>query len=84
MILTRQPYLNGRAGSIAGDESSDDENDEDEYARFCRIQRPASVLECPNPIKWWLGRQSEYPNPSRMALDYLIIPSVFISSVLDK
>lgn len=84
MILTWQPYLNSRAGSIAGDESSDDENDEDEYACFCRIQRPASVLECPNLIKWWLGHQSEYPNLSRMALDYLIILSVFISLVLDK
>lgn len=33
-----------------------------------------------NPLKWWVDKQCVYPRLSRMALDYLSVPGMFIST----
>lgn len=66
-----------RAGSSPGGVSDSDDESEDELKTFIRTQRRLTEEQCPNPIKWWLDRQAQYPNLSKMALDYLIIPSEF-------
>ena len=75
--------MNSQASSFAGDDS-DEEDEEDKYAHFLHVQRPVPPEECPNPIKWWLDHQIKYPNLSRMALDYLIIPSALIFLLLGE
>jgi hypothetical protein len=52
---------------------SDDDEYNDELDQYLKM-KPAPVDQCPNPIRWWLDRKADYPNLSRMALDYLIIP----------
>lgn len=69
--------MTSRAGSSPVADSDDEDDDEDELQRYLRTHRRIGVLACPNPIKWWLDREAEYPNLSRMALDYLIIPSTY-------
>lgn len=58
------------------DNDEDDDDIDDELDRYLR-EKPASPAQCPNPIRWWLDRKADYPNLSRMAVDYLIIPGMY-------
>ena len=61
--------------SSALDSNDDEYNDElDQYLKM----KPISLDQCPNPIRWWLDWKADYPNLSRMAVDYLIIPGMLM------
>ena len=72
LIFSLKPY---RLHTTTEDDSDDD--DEDELERYLLHVKPVPASVCPNPIRWWLDRVADYPNLSKMALNYLIIPGVF-------
>jgi len=78
---TYKPY---KAATIIADlDSEDDDDADDELDRYLEV-KPAFPAQRTNPIRWWLDRKADYRNLSRMAIDYLIIPSgsVVRSSIL--
>lgn len=38
----------------------------------------ADIEDVSDPIAWWHGHRKTYPRLSRMALDYLTIPGMFL------
>ena len=44
----------------------------DKYKDYC--QAPRERID--NPLDWWRGRRSQYPQLSKMAFDYLSIPAM--------
>ena len=57
------------------DEYSDNYDDElDQYLKL----KPASLAQCLNPIHWWLDQKANCPNLCWMAVDYLIVPGMFM------
>lgn len=46
----------------------------DEFDRY--LSTPPEPVD--NPIAWWYERQEMYPRLSRMALDYLSIPGMWL------
>jgi hypothetical protein len=72
LIFSLKPY---RLYTTTEDDS--DSDDEDELERYLLHVKPVPASACPNPIRWWLDRVADYPNLSKMALNYLIIPGVF-------
>ena len=51
------------------------ENFEDELDRFLSTEREVGVVD---GLAWWFERKHIYPRLSRMAMDYLSIPGIFI------
>lgn len=46
----------------------------DELARYLSI----NVEDVDDPIQWWSDRKTQYPNLSRMAIDFLTLPGEFV------
>jgi hypothetical protein len=55
-----------------------DDTDDDELDRYLQL-RVAPDPASPNPIRWWLNHAAAFPNLTRMALNYLIIPGAYCS-----
>ena len=53
------------------------DEDEDEYTRWKRCEPVAEKdsASALNPIQYWIGLRSQYPNLSRLAIDVISIPS---------
>ena len=63
LVYLYKPYT---STSIIADLDSEGDDDTDaELDRYLRV-RPVLPARCPNPIRWWLDRKADYPNPSRM------------------
>ena len=74
LTYSYQPY---KARITIPDLDSEDDNDiDDELDWYLRL-KPASLDQCPNLICGWLDRKADYPNLFHMAVDYLIIPSMY-------
>lgn len=48
----------------------------DELVEFWKL--PTEDFEICDPIQWWAGRRSQFPNLSRLARDILAIPGEFV------
>ena len=55
----------------------------DEFDDF--ISRPPETKKaCPDPMRWWYENREQYPHFSRMALDYLSIPSIYYYVIINS
>jgi hypothetical protein len=50
----------------------------DELEEYYRL--PVEDFDACDPIQWWSGRRSQFPNLSRLARDILAIPGTFSST----
>ena len=53
----------------------------DELEEFYKL--PQEDFDTCDPIQWWSGRRSQFPNLSRLARDILAMPGEFTSTHLD-
>lgn len=59
----------------------DDEYDTQAHEQPDELERYLNadiVRQAENPIAWWMDHKHAYPRLSRMALDYLTIPGMFL------
>lgn len=54
----------------------DDNATTDELTDYFKLPRE-SFSRCHNPIQWWVGRRSQFPNLFRLARDIFSIPGMF-------
>ena len=53
----------------------------DKFEEFYKL--PQEDFDTCDPIQWWSGRRSQFPNLSRLAQDILAMPGEFTSTHLD-
>jgi hypothetical protein len=53
----------------------------DELEKFYKL--PQEDFDTCDPIQWWSGHHSQFPNLSHLAQDILVIPGEFTSTYLN-